>query len=106
MHASTAALSSVRDCGVNTAAVALVEVEICALVNMVIAPVAMVEVEVCALVDMVIGAVVVEVDTVCALVDIHTFDIDPNDPTNIWTLLACEWTHAAPQSGRAKDVAP
>ncbi len=51
------------------------------------------------------AAVVVGVD-VCALVDMHTFDIDPDDPTNISSLFACEWTHLVPQSVRVKDVAP
>ncbi len=101
MHASTAALSSTRDCGANTAAAST-------------GAVVLVEVEVCALVDMVTGAfvlrnILVAADTMytmCALVDMHSFDIEPDDPTNISSLLACEWTHAAPQSARTNDVAP
>ena len=42
------------------------------------------------------------------LVDIaHTVDdIDPDDPSNIESMFAVEWTHAAPQSLRVKSVAP
>ena len=39
-------------------------------------------------------------------VDAHTVrDIDPDEPANIISFLALEWTQAAPQSARLNDVA-
>ena len=64
----------------------------------VVAVVVVVEVGVMVFVVLVVTAVVV--------VDVHGVDaIDPAEPVNIFTLLALEYTHEAPQSIWSKDVA-